>query len=187
VVYLLTRADYDKTFALKILLKIYNQKTIAMAQADNSSNTAAERFRDRFYRRFLSRRWLVVLVLVVIVFGLAASFSFLLSLRRGIIAAPDPQKWQAIFLNNGQVYFGHLLNVKNEYVLTNVYYLRVSQSLQPPASTAPAFDLVKLGGELHGPEDTVYFERSSVLFWENLKSDSQVVRAINNFQKSSGH
>ena len=159
-----------------------------MIQADKSLKDAdIERSRGRFYRKFLNRRWLVVLALVVVVVGLAAAFSFLFSPRPGSAFAPDPQKWQAVFFNNGQVYFGHLLNYGEKYVLTSVYYLHASQSLQPPASTAQGFDLVKLGGELHGPEDAVYFGKASMLFWENLKSDSQVVQAINNFQKNTGH
>ena len=97
----------------------------------------------------------------------------------------SPDKWQAVFLNNGQVYFGHLNRVGEDYLeLRNVYYLRIAQALQPPSSTAPAFDLVKLGGELHGPEDQIYFLKPSILFWESMKSDSQVVRAINNFQQT---
>jgi hypothetical protein len=99
---------------------------------------------------------------------------------------PDPAKWQAVFLNNGQVYFGHLDKARNDYLgLTNVYYLRASQALQPAASTTtPSFELVKLGGEMHGPEDAIYFEKSAVMFWENMRPDSQVVQAISNFQKN---
>ncbi len=132
---------------------------------------------------FLFRRCFLGTLLVFA--ALIAVLIFFAMNERGI--APDPAKWQSVFLNNGQVYFGHLQRVDKDYVgLANVYYLRAAQPLQPPSTTpSPSFELVKLGGELHGPEDAIYFEKSSILFWENLRADSQVVQAINNFQKNS--
>ena len=100
--------------------------------------------------------------------------------------SPDPTRWQAVFINNGQVYFGRLQRSQGDYtLLKNVYYLQVSQTLQPASSTTrSAFEIVKLGGELHGPEDEMYFLKSAILFWENMRPDSQVVQAINNFSGS---
>jgi len=100
---------------------------------------------------------------------------------------PDRTKYQALFLTNGQVYFGKLDKtsalVGRDYVLTDVYYFQVSQA-QTKASTASSeLSLIKLGSELHGPENKLVINRSSVLFWENLKKDSKVVEAITNFQK----
>jgi hypothetical protein len=37
------------------------------------------------------------------------------------------------------------------------------------------FQLIKLGNELHGPTDKMYINRSQVLFYEQLRKDSQVV------------
>ena len=84
--------------------------------------------------------------------------------------SPDPTRWQAVFINNGQVYFGRLQRSRGDYtLLKNVYYLQVSQALQPASSTTrSAFEIVKLGGELHGPEDEMYFLKSAILFWENM-------------------
>jgi len=131
---------------------------------------------DRFFHR---RRWLIVLIILIAAVILWRIFFF-------GSTAMDSSKWQAVFLNNGQVYFGHLDEAQKDYIhITNVFYLRAAQTLQPLSSStpAPSFELVKLGGELHGPEDAIYLEKSSVLFWENMKPDSQVVQAIMNFQK----
>jgi len=97
-------------------------------------------------------------------------------------------QFQAVFLTNGQVYFGKINSIGPEYLkLNNVYYLQVQQSVQPSTDNkAPASDptqaqnlsLAKLGGELHGPEDNMFISQKQVLFWENLKDDSQVVKAI---------
>lgn len=101
-------------------------------------------------------------------------------------------KWQAVFLTNGQVYFGHLKDADRQYgTLEEVYYLQVQQPLQETAATTTGqmagvgqqagqqqLVLIKFGTELHGPEDKMVINRDHILFWEDLKSDSTVVRSI---------
>ena len=41
--------------------------------------------------------------------------------------------------------------------------------------------LVKLGNELHGPEDAMYINMDHVLFTEELKEDSRVVDAVKRY------
>ena len=96
---------------------------------------------------------------------------------------PNSDGWQAVFLTNGQVYFGKIESVHGRYVtLTDIFYLQVSQPLQQPDNAdnaqQPNLNLIKLGDELHGPEDAMYIERKNIMFWENLKPSSNVVRAI---------
>jgi hypothetical protein len=102
-------------------------------------------------------------------------------------AAISKDKYQALFLTNGQVYFGKLSKVNDKYVeLTDIYYLQVQQSVQPAEADSkdePKVSLAKLGNELHGPEDKMSVNREQVLFWENLKNDSKVVEAINSDKK----
>ena len=100
------------------------------------------------------------------------------------------KQFQAVFLTNGQVYFGQLSSVDSSYVkLKQIYYLQVQQTVQPKDSTAAAnnqqVSLAKLGGELHGPEDTMYISRSQVLFWENLKNDGKVAKAITDYKATN--
>lgn len=95
-------------------------------------------------------------------------------------------KYQAVFLNGGQVYFGNIADLNNKYIkLGNIYYLRVNQTVQPNSNTSANNDvsLVKLGCELHGPQDTMIINRDQVVFWENLKDDGQVVKAVNEYKK----
>lgn len=88
--------------------------------------------------------------------------------------------YQAVFLTNNQVYFGKLTNTESQYpVLRDIYYLQVGQALQPPSETPqPELRLIKLGAELHGPEDEMFINRDQILFYEDLKADSQIVKAI---------
>jgi sRNA-binding regulator protein Hfq len=104
-------------------------------------------------------------------------------------SAIKSKQYQAVFLTNGQVYFGKVAAVDNSYVkLSNIYYLQVQQTVQPEDKSKSSTDtsnqqvsLAKLGGELHGPEDVMYISRAQVLFWENLKSDGKVTKAINDY------
>jgi hypothetical protein len=54
-----------------------------------------------------------------------------------------------------------------------VYYLKSASELEQSN-----LNLVKLGGELHGPEDTIYIRKESISFWENMKDSSRVVQSI---------
>ncbi|HSX00838.1 MAG TPA: hypothetical protein VLF67_01235 [Candidatus Saccharimonas sp.] len=98
------------------------------------------------------------------------------------------KEYQAVFLTNGQVYFGKVSKIDASYVkLTDIFYLQVQQQVQPDNSKStdqqqPQVSLAKLGGELHGPEDVMYISRTQVLFWENLKSDGKVTKAISDYK-----
>lgn len=99
-------------------------------------------------------------------------------------------KFQAVFLNSqdGQVYFGRLdVYNKDLYQLTDIYYVRVENPIQPEGANQtqqPNISLAKLGNELHGPQDVMYISRDKVLYWENLKDDGQVVTAIKQFKEN---
>ena len=98
-------------------------------------------------------------------------------------------KYQAVFLTNGQVYFGKLHRAGEYYKLTDVYYLQASQSSgdssnpQKAAESNAGVQLIKLGNEVHGPEDAMIIDKSQVLFFENLKNDGKVVDSISKYQK----
>jgi hypothetical protein len=102
------------------------------------------------------------------------------------------KQFQAVFLTNGQVYFGKFADINSGYVkLTDIYYLQVQQTVQPSSSSSSSnnnqqVSLAKLGGELHGPEDEMFISRDQILFWENLKNSGKVVQAIDNYQASGG-
>ena len=88
----------------------------------------------------------------------------------------DPNAYQAVFLANDQIYFGHLKNISSDYlILSDVYYAKVNEN--------GVGQLVKLGaGEPHKPKDKMIINQDQVLFWENLNSDSPVVKTIQNMQ-----
>jgi hypothetical protein len=133
--------------------------------------------------------WIILGVIVIVLIVVAAVFSGKLFAGKNF-GALNPvgvsSGYQAVFLTNGQVYFGKLSHFSADYVtLDDIYYLQVGpqqgSSITPSqSSTTPGqqISLVKLGNELHGPVDEMHINRSQVLFYEDLKSDGQVVKAI---------
>lgn len=98
--------------------------------------------------------------------------------------------FQAVFLESGQVYFGRITKISDTQItLENIYYLRTNQNITSQnindLSSNSDISLVKLGEELHGPEDVMYIERKETSFWENLKDDGQVVKAIAEYEKAN--
>lgn len=106
--------------------------------------------------------------------------------------AIDSGKYQAVFFTNGQVYFGKLKAMNNDYMsLTNIYYLQTqsedaskSQNPQQTSDDSSNVQLIKLGDEIHGPEDEMILSKDQVLFYENLKPDGKVAQSIEQFKKS---
>lgn len=103
------------------------------------------------------------------------------------IAVGGSNSYQAVFLTNNQVYFGKLVKKNADYpVLQDVYYLQVTQTLQPRDQNAQTtnINLVKLGGEIHGPIDEMVINRAHILFYEDLHENSQVLQAIKQYKEN---
>lgn len=118
--------------------------------------------------------WVFVIVILVILGFIGKS----LWLKR-IVPQIDPNTYQAVFLDNGQQYFGHLMNVGSRHpYLTDVYYINAQPKDPENPAAEPKFQLVKRGNEIHGPQDAMYLNKEHILFWENLRPDSKVVNGI---------
>ena len=125
---------------------------------------------------------IVLVVVVVALLAIIGATIFCVVKNRGMISKDT---YQAVFLANGQVYFGKVTCLKKQYVeLKDIYYLQMKQALQNQSAdllNQPDLSLIKLGNELHGPTDEMYINRDQVLFVENLKEDSKVVQAIKKY------
>lgn len=102
----------------------------------------------------------------------------------------NDEQYQAVFVNvngtnGGQVYFGKVTALTPQYIrLANVFYIQNQQPAEGQAASS-AYNLVKLGCELHGPTDEMIINRDQVFFWENLKADGQVAQKIEEFKKQN--
>lgn len=128
---------------------------------------------------------LALIVIILIVFGLLWFFR---GNGNDEASQINHDEYQAVFLSNGQVYFGKLKDLNSTYAkLTDIYYLQVKQAVQPKqgdTNQSNNVQLVKLGQELHGPEDAMQINRDQVVFWENLKKSGKVTQAIIQYQKN---
>ncbi len=128
--------------------------------------------------------WLLaaLLVLAVVLIGwLATRTAFV---DNGI----DSKKYQAVFFTNGQVYFGKLVALNDtQFKLTEVFYVQSQSDTSAEKSEGEVttnqsdMRLIKMGNEVHGPEDAMIIERAQVLFYENLKPDGKVTQIINEY------
>ena len=90
-------------------------------------------------------------------------------------AAIDPNKYYAVLLANGAVYFGHLEGLGSPFpVLHDVYYV---QSAQDPNTKEVKNMLVKRGKEWHGPDRMIIAEKS-IVFVEPVGADSKVAQLV---------
>jgi hypothetical protein len=133
-----------------------------------------------------SRRPLVVIaaIVVIVVLLLAGWFFFGRGTTSGII---DSSKYQAVFFTNDQVYFGKLSQINDEYMsLKDIYYLQsktTSDKTSPQTATQSDVTLIKLGNEIHGPEDQMIIPKDQIRFFENLKPQGTVSKSILSQQK----
>lgn len=136
-----------------------------------------------------------IIAAIIIGVGVAATLN-----NKQASSYVDKSKYQAVFLSNGQTYFGKLSLINDQYVkLNDIYYLQLSENLQQTASTDGKKEdesavagaqsepqLIKLGQEIHGPDDEMILNKDQVLFWENLKQDGTLTKTIKDYAQKQG-
>lgn len=130
------------------------------------------------------RRVTTIIIAIAIILIAAGAAGYFVNKKYLLDKKSDER--QAVFLTNGQVYFGYISHSNDQIVeLEDIYYLKTTTDLQNNSTTTPPkVSLIKLGSELHGPEDQMFINRDQILFFENMKNSSKIMDAINKF--SSG-
>ena len=137
----------------------------------------------------------VVIVILVVLSGMWLLMGKLFS-GSGLTGI-NKSGYQAVYLTNGQAYFGKLQSGGTDYLkLSDIYYLQ-SQSTDTASATTNSKDtdtnttsqsnlqLYKMtDATLVGPEDTMYISTKQILLYENLKPDSKVVQSIEKYQQA---
>ena len=84
----------------------------------------------------------------------------------------DHAAYQVVFLSGGQAFYGKLNIADGDtYLLADVFYLVNNDAGQPGR-------LVRRGNEVFGPREPMVISAAQVLFFENLRDDSEVVSGI---------
>lgn len=79
------------------------------------------------------------------------------------------QAYQAVFLANGQTFFGRYYDRLGPYAKVVAPYYIQQGDLSGPR-------IVRRGGELHGPEGEMLVPKSAILFVEDLAASSPVAQ-----------
>ena len=83
--------------------------------------------------------------------------------------------YQAVFLENGQTWFGHYRDRVGPYAAMDaVYYVQTKTSQGPDAPATS--QLIKRGNELHAPDPHVLIPKTAILFVEDLRDDSPIAQ-----------
>ena len=83
-------------------------------------------------------------------------------------------EYQAIFLANGQTYFGRYYDRIGAYAkIEDVYYLQQTQGASAEQTDTK---LVRRGKELHAPAARMLVPKSAILFVEDLSSASPIAQ-----------
>ena len=133
-----------------------------------------------------SFKWVIIAVVALaLVVGGWVAWQKLAPADSGI----ESSKYQAVFFTDGQIYYGKLTVLNDrQYKLTNVFYIlsqnenKTANADGDTAETQNNAQLIKMGNELHGPEDAMMINRDHVLFYENLKPDGKVTQTINQYK-----
>ena len=85
--------------------------------------------------------------------------------------------YQAVFLANGQTFFGRYYERLGPFVkIEDAYYI---QQIKDPDPNKPAQTrIVRRGNELHGPQSRMLIPRTTVLFVEDLSDASPIAQFI---------
>lgn len=146
---------------------------------DNASDMDMPSGEYRKHRRWKTVRLVILVAILLLLLYWLFYYTSLIPVQ---FMPRFSNSFQAVFLSNGQVYFGKLYRQDSQFpVLRDVYYLQVTQppqQLQPGQNPPTNINLVKLGSELHGPQDEMRINRDQILFVEDMKPDSKVATAI---------
>lgn len=132
---------------------------------------------------FLKKTWLpVVAQAIVIAIGILAIIVVAPKAYSTVIQpsdhSVDSATYQAVFLTNNQIYFGHLTRTNDQFLkLQDVFYVQL------PERDTTRGRVVRLGdSETHRPTNEMIINSDHILFWENLQTDSPIIQTIRNLQ-----
>ena len=185
-------AEIQKMYAEDERAEPANSSAASMAPAPKKSKAG----------KVILTLFLIAVVVLALLYVVSSKTNWnVLGLSKAPIApGTEPVKasdWQAVFLTNGQVYFGKLDGTTDAYpTLEDIYYLQVQQAPIQPAQAAGGEEvvqsaetakqqliLVKFGTELHRPMDKMYINKDHIMFFEDLSSASNVVTSIEDYKK----
>lgn len=130
--------------------------------------------------------WGLPIAAVVVVLALVGWFIF--TNTKVEPTGIDTSRYQAVFLSNGQVYFGKLENYSdNSFKISKAYYpqTQTTEDDEEKTTSQSNIQLIRLGEEVHGPDNEMFILKDQIIYYENLKSDSKVSQLIEQNEKQA--
>lgn len=127
----------------------------------------------------MSRKKSIIIAVVLLVLGALASTAHMYAHRNNQVVLAD--RYQVVYLVTGQIYFGKLQNTHGTYLtLKNVFTVQSeSDPSAPSGGVSSQSKILKVSQQLYGPDDSMAIRADQVQFWQNLRDDSKVTKAIN--------
>lgn len=125
--------------------------------------------------------WIAIIVVTVLI--LAGISWIILSRAQPVVTGINTSRYQAVYLANGQIYFGKLETLGSSKMrLTNVYYLQTKTDTASTdtkdQSTNGNFQLIKLRGAVYGPSDEMIISNDQIIYFQNLEDNSKAAELI---------
>lgn len=126
----------------------------------------------------------VALLIIAVAFGGWLLWS---ANNKNTVAGIETDKYQTVYLMNGQIYFGKLTALNDTQLkLTNVYFLQTNTTDETAADasddTASKAQLIKLSEAIYDPQDEMIISKSQMLYFQNLRDDGRAAQLIKDEQ-----
>lgn len=125
----------------------------------------------------------VVIIIVVVALCLPRNSS-------QTLATIDSSKYQAVTLTNGDIYFGKLQVLSDQYMkMSDIYYLKpqtdsTAENKDAQGAVSQNFNLTKFTDVAFSPEDVMTIPKTQILHFENMQPDGKVAGLINQYKKA---
>lgn len=112
---------------------------------------------------------------ISIIIGLFVIFCFYLAFAWGREFWPFEAKYQVVALASGEVYYGHLTFFPSPKIIDPWLFQQIPSQKE---GEEPETRLVPFSSLFFGPENVLYLEKDQIVWWGNLKKDSEVLKFI---------
>lgn len=118
--------------------------------------------------------FVVLVVVVVLLVGLGVWLG--VSVFNAQASPSGPSPYSAVYLTTGEIYYGKLSWFPSPR-LTDVWFLQAgAQNAQGKSQLA----ITPFKSAFWGPVDEIYLNAKQIIFWTNLRNDSQLAQALAN-------
>jgi hypothetical protein len=123
--------------------------------------------------KLISKKLLIILLIILVIVLVLGIWLGVKILGRENLESPS--KYSAVYLQTGDIYFGELSWFPWPS-LKNVWLIQRSVDQQNQVQLG----IVPLKNSFWGPTDKIYLNPKQVVFWTNLRKDSQLIKALEN-------